>query len=378
MRQKWVARTAIVLLSLLISFVIVEVAAYAIISRRNISVQLPTYTPKLPVFWFSDINADFGVWHIPNTGFRYKKTCFDIEYQFNSVGARDVERPKVSDQPRVIVLGDSFVEGFGVDQDRIFTAQLEQMSAIPHLNFSTSGHFGPTQYYLLYDTLAKTFDHEAVIVAIFPYNDFHEDDLEYGKAAYWNRYRPYWVGTYPDYELTYYLPEIEESDYALRKILNPQGAATLTQFYLSRYSATFNLFLVFNQPPNPMGARLAGYSGYYDFSQADLDRLQYSLEKLVESADGRPVYVVTIPTREDFGYLETRGAPPLPGRLAQLSAQLGFEYLDLLEPMRASTINTNSLYLVCDGHWNDQGHRLVTEILLDNLTWYKAADADLP
>ena len=139
--------------------------------------------------FYQDRDRAFGVWHDPDRDYVPIAECFDVVYSSNSYGARDVERPRRSAAPRVVVLGDSFVEGIGVDREARMTDLLEGQTGIPHLNFGTAGAFSSTQEWKLYETLASDFDHEWLMLFAFPYNDFVENDHE----RWWEpeRYRPY-------------------------------------------------------------------------------------------------------------------------------------------------------------------------------------------
>ena len=58
------------------------------------------------------------------------------------------------------------------------------------MNFATSQTFGPVQYLLVYQTLAKRFAHDVVLVGFLPENDFTDSNWEIGQKAFYNRYRP--------------------------------------------------------------------------------------------------------------------------------------------------------------------------------------------
>ena len=58
------------------------------------------------------------------------------------------------------------------------------------LNFGVSQNFGPVQYWLIYDELAKHFKKSSVIIYFLPDNDFGENDPSNWKGS--KRYRPYY------------------------------------------------------------------------------------------------------------------------------------------------------------------------------------------
>ncbi len=104
-------------------------------------------TPRPPrggtAFWKGH-HPRFGVWHEPNAETVHERACFRVRYATNSVGARDAERSLDADAPRVVVLGDSFLEGWGVARDERLSERLESGTGFEHLNFAMA-HFGPYQ-----------------------------------------------------------------------------------------------------------------------------------------------------------------------------------------------------------------------------------------
>lgn len=79
------------------------------------------------------------------------------------------------DRPVVLVLGDSFTFGYGVDYERTFVAALARRAAdLRFVNTAVPG-YGPTQYrQLLEHALAGGLRPRAVLVGIFVGNDFYD------------------------------------------------------------------------------------------------------------------------------------------------------------------------------------------------------------
>jgi lysophospholipase L1-like esterase len=348
------------LLAIVISLVAVEIALQAAVRLGYFNLSLPSYaTEALTPFW-QDINENFGVWHQPNARYHHRKSCIDLVYTSNSHGMRDRPVSLSSPSPRVVVLGDSFVEGFGIGDGRRLTDRLEELTGIPHLNFGTSGDFGPTQSYLLYKTLASKFDHEAVIFALFPQNDFLDDLPAPSRLRRGARYRPYLVGDYPDYKLTYPpggLPPDRQWGERIRSLL--------LEFSLTARAAEYAI-TVFQQTTASWfrrGELKKATSFYFDFTSDEYDRLRYSIEKIKEIAGKRPMLVVSIALPHDHRQAEATGELPLLTRkLKALAAQLAIGYIDLIERMDGSRNNYSS----CDFHWSEQGHRLAAEAVA---TW---------
>src|SRR2546423_5676311 len=76
---------------------------------------------------------------------------------------------KTSGRKRVLVLGDSQVWGFGVEQSKLFSAPQVHGMDEEILNFGVSG-YGTDQEYLFYLLKGEKFDVDQVLLA-FTYND---------------------------------------------------------------------------------------------------------------------------------------------------------------------------------------------------------------
>ena len=93
-----------------------------------------------PREWLTE-REPWGTWHRPNTATVHITGCFMAHYRSNSYGARDRERSRERSGPRYVVLGDSFVEGWGVEEDQRLTNILERRTGREFLNFGASGDF---------------------------------------------------------------------------------------------------------------------------------------------------------------------------------------------------------------------------------------------
>jgi len=312
-------------------------------------------------FWI-ETNPDFGVWHGPNSSYRHTTPSYDVFYKANSYGARDKERTRESrGKKRVIVIGDSFTEGYGVEDGKRFTDVLESLTGIEHLNFGTAGSFGPTQYYLLYKTLAKQFEHDAVMVCLLPFNDFLDDDYEYGKIAYSTHYRPFFTGQYPDYKLIYSMKEPpREKKKVLESVLRE---FTYTGNFIKRMKGLAR---------HHQASTKKGYAGYYDYTTEQWRRLNYVLSLIRREAAGKEVIVVTIPAISDFERQESGDISHLSAELASFCKTEHITYLDLLPGIQSAPEGCRSCYYKLDPHWNAFGSRVAADFILKNVKWYQS------
>ncbi len=352
-------------ISVLFSLGLLEFGLYLASELGILSIEQPSYSIDHVVpFWVNN-NEHFGVWHPSNDKYTHSKTCFKLEYRSNSWGMRDRKRELKSAGSRVVVLGDSFVEGFGIEREKRFTDMLEQRTGYEHLNFGTSGHFGPTQYSLLYQHLASRFEHDRVIVAILPNNDFKDDDFERGKRKYSSHYRPYFVGSYPDYKLVYFR---EDLNLPQAKLWIKYVRGWLREFtYMGRVYEYFKALQRHAEAdmdvaaPQPQAGRVG--SKYYDFSEKEFELMRFSLERIVKLAGNRKVLFVTMPRSSDFMRYKQDGPAPLAQRLGALADFIGASYIDLLPLMSHAAPDHYRYFLTCDDHWNGVGNKAAADFI---------------
>lgn len=322
-------------------------------------VHLPSWPSSRPNYhlsyntFFADINPVFGVWHRPNGVFEHKGGCYDVLYHTNSYGARDVERSLHSSQPRTIVLGDSMIEGLGLRAEDRLSNILERDTGREHLNFGTSGDFGPLQYALLYKSMAAAFDHDVVMVGVLPANDFHDMSLAYWKAhGLAGRYRPYYADDLSVIYDGHFDPNAGE------------GIWDHVEAFLRAYLASYHVGQYIYA--RLYWRKLGPYSGYNDYDDVDLARLKKALQDIKSTADahGARVAVILIPTANDFQRLQQAGTNRLGPVMEHWGQEVGIPVKDLLPEMEArSRGDYRSYFLPCDGHWSAKGDAMAASIL---------------
>jgi lysophospholipase L1-like esterase len=316
-----------------------------------------------PVYW-DDIDPVIGTWRYPNAELRHISPCFDVVYRSNSYGARDVERERRSRAPRrVVVLGDSFVEGFGVKDDDRLTDMLEKRTGVEHLNFGSAGGFGSIQEWLTYKRLASRFDHTDLFIFTLPCNDFEDNDPSYYPA---DRYRPYLKGKNGQYEL-YYPVSFEKR----QRFHRSRGTTIRNIIDNNVYLANF-LRRAIREAKVGLGLKNRSLTGreaaFYDrFTREDLDKLFYTYEQILRIAGDRRVYLFTIPVEEDFNAALNRGYDfRLVTALKDFASKHpNLFYRDLLEDFVAHARRTGSRYrdytVGCDRHWSRAGHQVAAD-----------------
>ena len=119
---------------------------------------------------------------IPQKTCQFKTSEWNISYKINSLGLRDKERSleKPANTFRILMLGDSFTEGWGINQDKTFGAILEKRlnETSKSLNFEVINAgvsaYSPILEYLYLKNKGLNFKPDLVILNFDP-NDFADD-----------------------------------------------------------------------------------------------------------------------------------------------------------------------------------------------------------
>lgn len=348
-------------------FVLLEFFSFIYIKFINTNIQMPSYSfvNVNSKFWtFND--KHFGVWHNPSSTYFHKKPCFEATYTSNAFEMRDRERTKESAQPRVAILGDSFIEGWGnKDEDRLSNL-LEASTGREVLNFGTSGGFGTIQEWLQYKYTVKQFRHDVVLLGILPRNDFEDNSIEFYELQDTHEYRPFLEGEYPNYKLVYpvkTLPHPSRFQAFIKSVdltLQEWSCFYRVTIYLHDFKIEDMKLVPKWQPDNSSDP--SGGSMYYSVQDKEWNIMRYSLEQLVAEAAPRKVIFFTIPAYQDFEHYDGT-TPPLAKKLQELAERTGATYVDLMPAMVARGVNYPDLYFSCDKHWNAFGNAVAAYIL---------------
>lgn len=353
---------------LIITALLLEICSFFYIRYAETNVPLPTYSfiNAGSKFW-TYCSPHFGVWHEAGSKYLHNKSCFAVLYTANHWGMRDKERTlEKATAKRAVLLGDSFIEGWGNEVQERLSDRLEQRTGQEVLNFGTAGGFGTIQEWLQYKHLVKNFDHDVVMLGILPHNDFQDNSYEHGLTKH-TIYKPFLVGEYPDYRLVYYkeqmpderqaFPILKSFDFTLREWSSLYRLVRYLDSFRFRDSSLVPRWLA-EQEDRPDRFQ----SKYYEFTEEEWNIMKYSLERLREECAGRQLIVFTIPSHQDFLRFDGTSAP-LSEKLGKLSGVLDFTYVDLLPAMHARGFDARDIFFECDDHWSPEGNRIAADIL---------------
>jgi hypothetical protein len=267
----------------------------------------------------------------------------------NALGYRDREFAlEKQGRTRIAMLGDSFVFGDNVGPRQTLPKQLERVLGPGYevWNFGIAGD-GPDQSYARLSADALRFEPDAVVLTLYPANDFA--DLAKNQLYVFDAHGALVYN--PENPVARAIPRWRTGIW-LRKLLTGRGLGPFAERDLNAVLAN-DPFAPIVDPEAPEAAHgirlLAGVLGLFR-------------ERLAQA--GIPLAVAIIPSMENVENpqaLASRGIPPEAwDRNEQLALQVcreaGLHCLPLLGPLRAQ--RHEGLYQAGDGHLTPRGNRV--------------------
>jgi hypothetical protein len=335
--------------------------------------------------------------HIPSFSFTYARQEFSSLVRFNALGLRGSEiapdpRPGI---PRVLFMGDSFVEGKQVGEEEVVTAALQRLAAagghpIEVINAGVAG-YGTGEEILLWEQVGPALKPELVILGFYP-NDVRNNVERKYFALRDGRIVPNRAPRRPKLRWIY----------DLRKLM-----ASRSHFYVLLKSGmkVMGSNADEDEPERPAGAEAAPREGGSTGPPAtprpaslleteDVFEIQPSpsiregwllteallteMKRRVEARGARFILAI-FPSRYQVDralwerHAAETGIDPadhdmdLPGRrLRAWGEREGVAVVDPLGAFRAGNTD-NSFYFSVDAHWRPSGHELAAEAIAERL-----------
>ena len=343
---------------------------------------------------------------IPDKKGTFANSYFNTTVIHNNEGFRDVDHSKKDTQNkfRMIVPGDSFTWGHGVENDQIYMKVLEEYDQnIETINMGGLGG-DPQGELKVYTSRGVDYEHDVVLVGFFIGNDIEAYYPEPKKTP------PQWgYDSKGNFVLIGHMKSKEEVD-AIRRKSEERYSPTKNRNFRSRisywFTRHFQIFtfvgnhrkyyydvlkgsLLYTKILKVFGIDNKRAHGFLNFSMENdsndvkqgwklLAGVLETMKSYVADA-GAKLYVVFIPqyvqtsqsiferSVRKYGHDPTKYDKEKPNReLAKLCGKLGIDYLDLLPVLKEETSMGNGLYYPRDGHWNVEGHRIAgREIIKD-------------
>jgi lysophospholipase L1-like esterase len=320
---------------------------------------------------------------------------FTHEIRTNSHGYRDTEHTpaRPPGKRRIVLLGDSFAMGWGVERQQMFSSLLERL--VPDLeviNLGVAG-YGTDQEVLTYESEGSRYETDWVLLAVLPGNDVH-DNLRGSRY-----HKPYFLldgdslslhGVPVPYTVVHSrkVPVSADAGYQLHDWLDSHSALYAFTFHqlasleplqrrwlasglLHRQITVFGredvLFLKKEPPANFARGWLI------------LERLLRRWRDDVRQHQAVPV-VLLVPNhlqvypelwqeavKEYHLDAQEYDLEAPHKRLVRACQEDGIAVLDLLPGLRDAAAGSLPIYWRQDPHWTPEGHRVVAELIAEFL-----------
>ncbi|HEY6071255.1 MAG TPA: hypothetical protein VIU85_07780 [Chthoniobacterales bacterium] len=257
---------------------------------------------------------------------------------------------KTSEKKRILVLGDSYIWGFGANQDSLFSAPEVHRTDNEIINAGVSG-YGTDQEYLFYLRTGQRFEVDEVVLALTLYNDV-DNNLA---SKQYNRFKPYF--RLEGEELTLHTEHVRDSKfrtfkeelYRRSRVANmmAEGFAGLTQILL------------------PKRHKLESDVAVSDSDRAGIELTLAIIKKLKEAVEAHKARfsVVFIPFEAHIVKHAPENHPFAPLIGAGLN-EIGVSYREPYpEFFKASSAGANLFNP--DHHFTPDGHALFAKFLVD-------------
>lgn len=305
----------------------------------------PMYvSPERDHFWQYD--PLLGWAHQPGQEGIFETPQFRTTVQINRKGLRDREHSykRQDNSSRILILGDSFAWGYGVEAPERFSEQLEAELDIEVINGGVSG-YSTDQELLWYRHEGTKYDTDLVIL-VFTGNDVGDNERLLVSNIY---YKPKFVLGDGHLALTGY--PIPRTRLPGRFIYSLSQRSALAYFLVQRYFDFRSLFTTWKAnrdpatPPVPVGIN----------ATEEPFRLTIALiDEMRQMAEARNAEFMIVSTNRWWNH---RSKETYQDFLEALQKE-GFVVLDV-ESMPG--FDPEEMVIPDDGHWSRSGHRFVAE-----------------
>ena len=317
--------------------------------------------------YFTRFDPILGWRALPDVEALHTQHGFSAKVRQNRLGLRaasTIGPERTDERHRVLVLGDSYVWGYGTDQQDLFTEPaVHGHPDVELINFGVSG-YGTDQELLWYRDLGRQFDVDQVILAFTPYNDV-SNNLS---AAAYGYDKPHFVLS--DSELHHNADHLKEREKieTWKSFLSATRVGSLIHSAILgiRYITVKTLF-----PAQGVADAADQIRNSNDVSDRDLEGLELTIALIealrddVQSA-GANLIVTFIPYKPHILTNTNRNHPFVPILMERLDA-LGIDGFDPYDVFLKAAEEGAVLYNARDNHFNASGHALFAKVLIEQL-----------
>lgn len=293
--------------------------------------------------------------HKPSSSCQFRTKFWYVNYKINSFGLRDFEYPqkKPENTYRILALGDSFTEGFGVKQKESWPKILEKNLTsnikdkhIEVINAGVAG-YSPLLEYLYLKEKGLELEPDLVIVA-FDLTDFL-DDIEYAKQANYLANEPVSVKPFEPLHQQIYLDHLENGEQTpnTQKIIS----------FLRKHSMLLKTLL----GPKPQALRISNFFQPTENQQQEVKKNILLIKTLLEQKNVN-LLLVTYPYQNQ---LEDQNIPKPQQELENFALTNDIKFLNATPNF--SSFKPQDLYIKYDLHFSVKGHNILAQSLTNYL-----------
>lgn len=315
---------------------------------------------RVPEEVWTEYHPELGWFHQKSRRAVLKKgKTLEVEVTTNTWGlrgARDYKEDRPRNSKRILVLGDSFVFGWGVRDNETLTAQIEsQVPNLEALNLGVPG-YGIDQIYLSFLKIGTVFRPDYVFIGIYQ-EDFWRATRAFTDAGY---AKPYFSISRSGHLILHNVPVPEryqlEKDQFPDVILHNPVEKTFLHSVLYRIAKK-----IIMRWGRDFGILDPDLSEEWHLGRAILQQLIMEIRNI----GAKPVLTV-IPPKE---WLKNSKPTSLQKSLKRLSERENVPLIDFT-PIFIDAVSRSKLsdyYIEDEWHWTPKGHELAAHLMIQHL-----------
>ena len=346
-----------------LSLLVVSLAVSLVLAESIARFGFPEYGAERSqrvMFWQYDENL--GWFHKPSQVGRFIKDNFNTHVRINSLGLRNGEiGDKEEEIIRLVVLGDSFVWGYGVEEEDRFTNLIDSSSpSLEAINMGVCG-YSTDQELLLFENKGIALDPDVVLL-MFHFNDWDQNLSPRGLGYP----KPYF--SLEDAKLTLENVPVPRMGLAMRTATFTRRHLVLPNLIWYRLELLQNWFKLrqaitrglHGDAPVELVANKVLRSGTPMLKSLEINELALALALIGRFRDQSQqvqasLALVFVPL-PSFGGRKLERLAVKRDVLRQGVEEMGIHVLDLTSAFDKA--DTRDLYIEKDYHWNSTGHSL--------------------
>lgn len=281
------------------------------------------------------------------------------DVHINSLGLREREIEEKRGK-RILLLGDSFVFGYGVEEGERFGRLLEPMVQAEVVSVGFSGGAGPDMLYRYLMSRGLSLQPDRVILVLFPYNDLsdiesdrwmEEDGRVVSVKSNFSRVEDgYLSGIYRHWKFR--VPLLRHSQFF--QLLVPHFESLLYRAKL--VARKLEIVVPSRDEKHRVCLYLVRCVGSWETAVENGKRILRMYKKDMEILK-IPFSVVVVPAAD-----QVFGSDPVETVWHRLLREEDIPFLDLSRYLKESGYSQKELYLP-DGHWTPLGHQIAAEAM---------------